>query len=484
MQPYSASSSGLPSRLRSRPVMHLLLVAMLFFGLGGVALAGQIDPGDVKDSVEEDASATPEVSPGLVAEGEYVSPQFGAEITWTDAWDLGDFDNPLVEFAVGGNFDAPITSDPEGGDVIWLMDTASESAVLGIFLVPSGGLDPSSMIQIMGQPGFLSDNLFVSRDSDRLLLEETETSAAILVRDADTPEHLVYLEVMFPEGEDYFIWFGFDLWEPDAYEGVFDDVTEGLEIEGVDFFSAASPDELLDLIDDPEADIVTPAVESTEEDETPESGPNEDVDATPDAEATEEADGTPGPDATEDPVNGTTGLVGEGEYESPQHGVGISWGESWVVDETRDEPVLSDEEQGFDALFLTDASTENATVYITVEQLPSSDPADLLSQITADGYNEDVFGIDPESRVLLSEATDESAAILVVDDSGEEPLVIVMEVHAVDDDGLVVFVEFRANAADIDEAMLTAIAEDLEIEGTPGMTVFTVEELLDEVEGI
>ena len=468
--PYSASPSRLPSRVPSRPVMHLLLVAMLFFGLGGAALAGQIDGNDAKDSVEEEAPATPEVSPGLVAEGEYVSPQFDTGITWTDAWDLGDFDNPLVEFAVGGNFDAPITSDPGSGDVIWLMDTASESAVLGIFLVPSDGLDPSNMIQIMGQPSFLSDNLFVSRDSDRLLLEETETTATILVRDADTPEHLVYLEVIFPEGEDYYIWFGFDLWEPDAYEGVFEDVTGGLEIDGVDLFSAASPDELLELIDDPDAGVVTPDTGPTEEEATPASDPTMDVDATP--------------DAAEEPANESTGLIGEGEYESPQHGAGITWGESWVLDETRDPPVVSDEEAGFDALFLTDTDTGDATVYITVEQLPSSDPADLLSQVTADGYNEDVFGIDPESRVLLSDITDESAAILVVDDSGEEPLVIVMEVHAIDDDGRVVFVEFRANAADIDEAMLTAIADDLEVEGRPALTVFTVEELLEEVEGI
>ena len=466
--PISASCSGLSPRL----VLRLLLVAMLFFGLGGATLAGQIDGNDAKDSLEEGPAATPEVSPGLVAEGEYVSPQFGTGITWTDAWDLGDFDDPLVEFAVGGNFDAPITSDQEDGDVIWLMDTASESAVLGIFLVPTGGLDPSSMIQIMGQSSFLSENLFVSRDSDRLLLEETETTAAILVRDAETPEHIVYLEVIFPEGEDYFVWVGFDLWEPDAYEGVFEDVADGLEIDGVDMFSPAPPDELLDLIDDPDADVVTP-----------DAGPSGE-DATPDVEATEEAEGTMEPDVTGDPSTESPGLVGEGEYESPQHGAGITWGESWVLDETRDPPVVSDEEEGFDALFLTDAATGNATVYITVEQLPSSDPDELLSQITADDYNEEVFGIDPESRVLLSEATDESAAILVVDDFGEEPLVIVMEVHAVDDDGRVVFVEFRANAADIDEALLTAIAEDLEIEGTPAMTVFTVDELLDEVEGI
>ncbi|MBA2246492.1 MAG: hypothetical protein H0W23_00065 [Chloroflexia bacterium] len=468
--PISASSLG----FSSRPVMRLLLVAMLFFGLGGAALAGQIDPGDAKDSVEEDASATPEVSPGLVAEGDYESPQFGTGITWTDAWDLGDFDNPLVEFAVGGNFDAPITSDPVTGDALWLMDTASESAVLGIFLVPNDGNTPAIMVQQMGQSRFLSQNLFVPRDSDRLLLEETETTATILVRDADVPEHLIYLEVIFPEGEDYFVWVGFDLWEPDAYEGVFADVADGLEIDGVDPFSAASTDELLELIDDPNADTVTPDAGNA----TPDAETTPEQDETPDAEPTEEGDGTPAA------VDGSSGLIGEGEYESPQHGAGITWADSWVLDETQDQPVSSDEGAGVDALFLTDEATGNAMISIRVEELPSSDPADLLSQIAAADYNETVLGIDPESRVLLSEATDASAAILVVDNSGEEPLVIVLEAHALNDDGLVAFVEFRAVAAEIDEPVLTALVEDLEVEGTPGLTVFTVEELLVEVAGI
>ncbi len=364
-----------------------------------------------------------------------------------------------MEFAVGGNFDAAVTSDPEIGDVVWLMDTASESAVLGIFIAPSGQFSPATMVQAMGQPEFLEQNLFVSPESDRLLLDQTDTTAAILVRDADTPEHLVYLEVIFPEGEDYYLWVGFDLWDPEAYEGVFADVRDGIEISGVDLFSVADTEELLELINEPVTD-----------DSSPEAEPTGEVDATPEADATEAAD--------------NPGLIDEGEYESPQHGTGITWTETWIVDENREVPIGSNEEAGFDWIFLTDAETESTVVFLTVEEVQSSDPEDVLAQITAEGYNEDVFGIDPESEVLLSDTTEDSAAIMVVDDSGPEPLVIVMEVHALDDEGLVAFVDFRAYASDINEDVLTAVEQDLEIDGQPGFTVFTVEDILAELEGI
>jgi hypothetical protein len=333
------------------------------------------------------------------------------------------------------------------------------------------------MIQIMGQPDFLEENLFVSRESDTLLLDETETTAAILVRDADTPEHIVYLEVVFPEGEDYYLWVGFDLWEPDAYEGVFEDVTDGIEISGVDMFSIASPDELLELIDDPDAG----------NDASPEADATEEAEDTPEADATEESDPaeeTPEADATEESSTNFPGLIAEGEYESPQHGAGITWTDAWVIDETRDEPIGSDEQDGFDWVFLTDAQTERTVVYATVEELASSDPDDILTQITADGYNEDIFGIDPDSELLLSDTSADSAAILIVDDSGSDPLVILMEVHALNDDGLVAFVEFRAYASDIDEDVLTALEQELDVDGRPGLTVFTVDEILTELDGI
>ncbi len=80
--------------------------------------------------------------------------------------------------------------------------------------------------------------------------------------------------------------------------------------------------------------------------------------------------------ATREPSTDSSGLIADG---SPQHGAGVTWTDAWIVDETRDEPIVSGERAGFDALFLTDAATGNATVSITVEGLPSSDPDELLT---------------------------------------------------------------------------------------------------------
>lgn len=445
----------------SRLLSRLLIIVVLFSGLGGAALAGQIDPDGAKDSGGSEENATPEVSPGLVGEGEYVSPQFGTEITWTDAWEIGDLDNPLVEFAVGGNFDAAITSDPALGDVVFLMDTATESSVLNFAISANdNNLNPVIMEQFLGQPQTLEENLFVSPDSEILLLDSNDTSAAIMARDANDTDHIIYLSVNFVPGEEFYAWTGIDIWEPEHYESVLTAFAEEVEISDFDPFEIQDVEGLIDLAQ------------------------SEPTDATPEADPSEEADGTPEVDATEDASAEHPGLIAEGDYESPQYGTGITWTDTWIIDERRDEPIRSDEDEGFDSVFLTDAATETTAVYITIEDLASSDPDDVLTRITAEGYNEDIFGIDPDSEVVLSDATTESAAILVVDDTGSEPLVILMEVHAIDDDGTVAFVEFRANASDIDEDVLTAFEEDLEVEGRPALTVFTVEEVLTELEGL
>lgn len=465
----------------SRLLSRVLIVVVLFVGMCVPAVAGQIDPDGIKDAPrDEESDTTPaasEESPGLEGEGNYVSPRFGVEITWTDAWDVGDLENPLVEFAVGGNFDAPITSDPTSGDVVFLMDTATESSVLNFAISANeNNLDPVTFEQILGQPDVLEENLFVAPDSEILLLDSNDEAAAIMVRDANDTDHIIYLSVNFDPNDEFYVWSGIDIWQPEHYESALTDFAEEVEVSEIDPFSIEDVDGLIELAQS------EPAGASPEADETPEDEATEESDPT--EEATEEADETPGDDATEESSTAYPGLVAEGEYESPQHGASITWTDAWIVDESREEPIASDEDAGFDSVFLTDAATESTIVYMTVEELASSDPEEILDVITDEGYNEDVFGVDADSEVLLSDSTADSAAILVVDDTGREPLVILMEVHALDDEGLVAFVDFRAYASDIDEDVLTAIEQDLEIEGESGLTVFTVDEVLAELEGI
>jgi len=352
------------------------------------------------------------------------------------------------------------------GDVVFLMDTATESSVLNFAISPNRfAYDPVTMEQALGQPEVLEESLFVAPDSEILLLDSNYEAATIMVRDANDTDHIIYLSVNFSPDDEFYVWTGIDIWEPEHYESVLTDFAEEVEISEVDPFVIEDVDGLIELAQAEPAEA-SPA-----------------ADATPGADEIDEADETP-EDVTPEGDTDLPGLIAEGEYESPQFGAAITWTDAWILDERRDEPIGSDEVNDIDTVFLTDAATGSTIVYMTVEELASSDPDDILDMITRPGYNEDVFGIDPDSEVLLQDSTEDAAAILVVDDSGVEPLVILMEVHALDEDGLVAFVDFRAYASDIDEDVLTALEEDLEIEGQPGLTVFTVDEILAELEGI
>ena len=90
-----------------------LFVAIMLFGFSGAtAIAFQGLPKDDETPEPDDDQ------PGLIEDGHYVSPQFDVEITWTDAWAVGDADDPNVEFAIGGNYDGPVASDPDLGDIV------------------------------------------------------------------------------------------------------------------------------------------------------------------------------------------------------------------------------------------------------------------------------------------------------------------------------------------------------------------------------
>lgn len=208
-----------------------------------------------------------------------------------------------------------------------------------------------------------------------------------------------------------------------------------------------------------------------------------DPDGLKDRRDTEEATETPKDDATKEPLPDYPGLVADGEYESPLYGTSISWTDAWIIDESLNEPIGSNEDRGYDWINLINAGRWSTNIYITIERSSSSDPDEILDMITGEGYNEDVLGIDPDSNLLRADSTGDAAAILIVDESGDEPLVVLMEVHPLRS-GLVAFIDVRAVASAIDEDVLTALVEDLEINSQPGLTVMTVDEVLAELEDI
>ncbi len=192
--------------------LRLFVVIALFAVTSGSAIAFQ---GDIKDAVEDEEDGE---FPGLVDEGEYASPQYEIEITWTDAWAVGDETDPNVDHAIGGNYDGAVASSPNLGDIVFLVDTDSETSVLSLGFSPNDApADPELLEGVMGQDTFLEDNLFLSDEAEVVLLESNQDSVAIVAQEAaPNDDHVVYMLIVADPGrEDYGFWVGLDMYEPD-----------------------------------------------------------------------------------------------------------------------------------------------------------------------------------------------------------------------------------------------------------------------------
>lgn len=482
---------------------RLLLVIALFALTGGASLAYQ---GDIKDALQEEDEGE---FPGLVEEGEYVSPQFGVEVTWSDAWAVGDRADPNVEHAIGGNYEGPVASDPDLGDIVFLVDTESESSVLSLGFSPNEEpVEPERLLQAMGQETFLEENLFLSDEAEVLLLEANRSTAAILAREA-TPndDHVVYLSIVADPGrQDYSFWVGLDVYEPDEYEDILTSMQEDIEVEDNDIFDVFGPEEILAAIEASDAEPTEEPAETEEATEEPTETieateePAETVEATEEVvippfeltetperrdgatpESTEPAQATPesSPQASPAASSELPGLVAEGDYISPQHDVPVEWNEAWTLAPDTDQPVQSFPETGVDALYLTDTAAGNAIVYITIEDAGGEfDPDTAVDALSSPDYIESRLQLSPETEVVLSDAGPDSLAIMYLDSSGAAPVVVTLEAHVVDDD-TIIFVEVRADADDIDAGLLDSVADDIAVNEEAALRVFSTDEILD-----
>jgi hypothetical protein len=227
-----------------RSLVRLWAVIALF-GLTAVpALAHQQGLKDLQD----DESPSALEYPGLVGEGEYVSPQFDLEITWSDEWVVGELDDPLVEHANGGYWDGPVASEPDVGDIVFLVDSGTGTAVLSLgfsFLSPTISID--DVVAYIEEPEFLVHNLFLSDDAEILALDASRDSVAVVARDsAPNDNHVIYqMMVLDPEDEDFGFWVGVDMYDPDYYQPIIESVEAGIEVENNEIFNVFDADEVL-----------------------------------------------------------------------------------------------------------------------------------------------------------------------------------------------------------------------------------------------
>ncbi|MGC4106420.1 MAG: hypothetical protein QM753_08705 [Thermomicrobiales bacterium] len=210
------------------------------------------------------AQATTDL-PGMIGEGEYESPQFGTAVSWTNAWELGDVDDPNVAHAIGGYATEPVVSDSRTGDVLFLSDVKTGTAVITLSFAATG-ISLKDLTSRMETDAFLEGNLFMAPDAEVLSLETRGDTVGLLVRDTGSnSDHALYFAVMVPsDPSEPTIALAIDLFDPAAYEASLVALEKDLTVEGFDPFAPTSVDDLLDLLDQGSGgEVKTPAATAT-----------------------------------------------------------------------------------------------------------------------------------------------------------------------------------------------------------------------------
>lgn len=189
--------------------------------------------------------------PGMVDDQTFESPQFGTTVSWTDAWQLGDVNDPNVAHAIGGYSSEPVISDPTTGDAVYLSDTDTGTAVITVSMAPSAATLADLEAQIQTD-AFLEDNVFMAPGAEILSVETKGDTIGMLVRDTGAKsDHAVYLAVMVPSrASDPLIMAAIDLFDPETYQDSLDLAESDLTIDGFDFFATHRVDDLVGLLDD------------------------------------------------------------------------------------------------------------------------------------------------------------------------------------------------------------------------------------------
>lgn len=191
-------------------------------------------------------------NPGLVSDSSYQGPSFYQSVTWDPAiWEVGDITNKAVSLAVG-----PVTAPVDcgfgngGSDLLTLSHRDFDTSVVLIKTVERGMWTFDSMLESMDHPGWMS-NLRLPVESDVLLTDHTTDSIAILARDLDNDDHLVYQETFFPPDSETMIRsVTIHFWEPDTYAQTLAD-TDAIETEDFTLFTVIDRDAILVVMDRP-----------------------------------------------------------------------------------------------------------------------------------------------------------------------------------------------------------------------------------------
>ncbi|MGB3306858.1 MAG: hypothetical protein WBA63_11785 [Thermomicrobiales bacterium] len=218
-----------------------------FAGITLAALAASVlVPGTGRTFAQSVCGPNKPANPGLISDTEYESPTYGIAVAWDDIWEVGDDRNPAVIAAIGDYVQPVDCGIGNGGsDSLVLSHRLAPSSVARIQVYQRGMWTFDAMVEDMQKPGWVQ-NLRLPQGSEVLYTDYLDNSLAMVARDADDADHVVYQETTFPYDDDRFIIsVTLHLWDPDAYEPVLNDAG-AIEIDDFALFTVMSPDDILD----------------------------------------------------------------------------------------------------------------------------------------------------------------------------------------------------------------------------------------------
>jgi hypothetical protein len=364
---------------------------------------------------------------GLVDEGEYASPQFGYEVTWSGDWDLDGF------------YDPPVISD-------------EDEEVDELKLAWAGGDGGEAYVSVLGQSrGPAIDDVMEEWTDDDAIADDwgEGVTGSVALADAGRDSGAVlYALVETGEGDEP------APKHPDVWLSLFvvvdlgDDTQVYLTFSGLaeDFVAAYDEADEVLLDDEPvlvpfDAGDVADAVDAIE---------------VPDA-------GEASMDELED-----AGLQDEGAYESPQFGYAVTWTDAWSLDDYYAEPVVSDPEAGVDVVYLmwADDPTEDEIAYAVVSgEADGPTAGDLLAEWASDEHAAS-WGDHVSAEVIL-EDEDRDGGVLVYALYREDTERQYYKVYVAAElaDGTVLTLTLSVHESDFEDAY--AAAGELLVDGEP-----------------
>lgn len=249
----------------------------------------------------------------------------------------------------------------------------------------------------------------------------------------DGAEVLMYISIREDASPDYLVMQGM-IGQTDAFYDEFALAQESILIDGEMIYPDITAADLEALAEGGATGISTPAGEDDQG--TTAVGETERT-----REESDEADSRrdrarlPGEDTNETetgeaetPVAGGTGfedagLVAYGEYESPQYGTAVVWGDTWFIDQEDEESVVSDPASGMDSLFLVWDGPDFAMTFIDISAADGLTPDDFVAYWVSDDYLAE--SADPNAEILLEDATRDSGAVIMRDYLSEGDEVII-----------------------------------------------------------